>query len=314
MQIIPFNKGHKPVLSLTLRQIEYACAVAAHGGMSAAASALHVSQPALSVALAQLEAHLGQTLFLRRPGGRLLPTSFGQRWLAEADDTLARMSRLADPARLTGRTLRFAVFTDLAASCLGPLLAAVATDLPEVQLVPSLMDFEELSGALHSGRADLALTWDLGLEAGIARRSLARIPPHAVLAKDHPLSQKPQLALTDLADQPLILTDQGLSISHMRGLFARAGLQPQIAHRAATLDLMRSLAANGLGIGLSYTNPAARLSQDGMPLVTRPLSGAGAEAIVLAHPAAAPLGGLEARLAPLVARLIAPPAFPDRAD
>lgn len=300
------------MLSLTLRQIEYATATAQHGGMSAAAAALHVSQPALSVALAQLEAHLGQPLFLRRPGGRLMPTSFGQRWLAQAEEALEQLSHLADPARLTGHTLRLAVFQDLAASCLGPLLARAARELPEVRLHPSLMGFEDLSNALRHGRADLALTWDLGLEAGIARRTLARIPPHAVLAADHPLTDKPALSLNDLADQPLILTDQGLSLSHMRGLFLRAGLQPQIAHRAATLDLMRSLAANGLGVGLSYTNPAARLSQDGKPLVTRALTDAGTEAIVLARPANAPLSPVEASLAACLATVIGPPAFPDR--
>lgn len=305
------------MLSLTLRQIEYAAAVAAHGGMSAAAGALHVSQPALSVALSQLEAHLGQPLFLRRPGGRLMPTSFGQRWLAEAEEALERLSRLADPARLAGQTLRLAVFEDLAASCLGPLLAAVATELPDLRLQPALLGFEPLSAALRAGRADLALTWDLGLETGISRRVIARIPPHAVLAADHPLARHTSLRLSEIADQPLILTDQGLSVSHMRGLFLRAGLQPRIAHRAATLDLMRSLAANGLGIGLSYTNPAARLSQDGRPLVTRPLADAGAEAIVLARPEVSPdvssETAAEARLASLLARLIGPPAFPDRA-
>ena len=49
---------------------------------------------------------------------------------------------------------------------------------------------------------------------------------------------------------------------------------------------MRSYAANGLGIGLSYTNPAPRQSPDGAALVTRPLADAGAEPVVLAHLAA----------------------------
>jgi len=297
------------MLSLTLRQIEYASAVACHGGMSAAAAALHVSQPALSVALAQLEAHLGQPLFLRRPGGRLMPTGFGLHWLAEAEECLQRLTRLADPARLAGQTLRLAVFADLAASCLGPILAQTAA---EIDLRPSLMGFEDLSQALMQGRADLALTWDLGLEAGITRQTLARIPPHAVLAADHPLAAHASLSLHDLTDQPLILTDQGLSVSHMRALFARAGLQPVIAHRAATLDLMRSLAANGLGVGLSYTNPAARLSQDGAALVTRPLHDAGAEAIVLAWAKGVALPPSFDRLAEILGALIAPPAFPDR--
>lgn len=296
------------MLSLTLRQIEYATATARHGGMSAAATALHVSQPALSVALAQLEAHLGQPLFLRRPGGRLMPTPFGQHWLDEAAAALERLSRLADPARLAGQSLRLAVFTDLAATCIGPLLAQADRGL---DLLAEPMGFEELSNALRRGRVDLALTWDLGLEAGIARQVIARIPPHAVLAPDHPLAAHDSLSLTALADQPLILTDQGLSISHMRGLFARAGLQPRIARRAASLELMRSLAANGLGVGLSYTNPAARLSQDGKALVTRPITDAGTEAIVLARLDSTPATPGHDSLAAAIARALrAPPVQP----
>ncbi|MCX8510044.1 MAG: LysR family transcriptional regulator, partial [Rhodobacteraceae bacterium] len=57
------------MLSITLRQLEYAVAVGRAESVTLAAEALHVSQPALSVALAQLEAQLGQPLFLRRPGG-----------------------------------------------------------------------------------------------------------------------------------------------------------------------------------------------------------------------------------------------------
>jgi DNA-binding transcriptional LysR family regulator len=205
-----------------------------------------------------------------------------------------------------------AVFKDLAASCLGPLLAAVGTEMPGLQLIPSLMEFEDLATALRQGKADLALTWDLGLEDDITRQTLARIPPHAVLAADHPLAKRGALTLSDLADQPLILTDQGLSISHMRALFARAGLAPRIAHRAASLDLMRSLAANGLGVGLSYTNPAGRLSQDGRALVTRALTDAGGEAIVLARHVANPETPGAHVLARLLPGLIAPPAFPDR--
>jgi DNA-binding transcriptional LysR family regulator len=82
------------MLNITLRQIEYATATARCGGVTAAAESLNVSQPALSVALAQLEAVLGQPLFLRRPGGRITPTSFGRTWLAEAQAQLDALTRL----------------------------------------------------------------------------------------------------------------------------------------------------------------------------------------------------------------------------
>ena len=270
------------MLSLTLRQLEYATAVARHGGMTAAAEALHVSQPALSVALAQLEALLQRPLFLRRAGGRLTPTAFGRGWLDLAEAQLTALTRLTDP-NAAAEDIRIAVFEDLAPSCLAPILTYTEKLAPHLKITPQVMDFETLSDALRKGKVDLALTWDLGLQSDIARQTLARIAPHAILPTDHPLTQNASLTLSQLATEPLILTDQGLSLGHMRGLFAQAGLTPQIRHRTASMDLMRSYAANGLGLGLSYTNPAARLSPDGKPLVTRLIRDAGTEPLILAH-------------------------------
>ncbi|GLS85056.1 LysR family transcriptional regulator [Cypionkella aquatica] len=287
------------MLSLTLRQLEYATAVARHGGMTAAAQALHVSQPALSVALGQLETLLGRPLFLRRAGGRLTPTAFGRSWLELADAQLSALVRLTDPNAAT-EDIRLAVFADLAPTCLAPILTYTARLAPHLKITPQVMDFEMLSDALYKGKADLALTWDLGLQSDIARQTLARIAPHAVLAPDHPLAHHPSLRLADLGPEALILTDQGLSLGHMRGLFAQAGLTPQIRHRTASLDLMRSYAANGLGVGLSYTNPAARLSPDGKPIVTRPISDAGTEPLILAHLAQNPPSAAAQQLASLI--------------
>lgn len=287
------------MLSLTLRQLEYATAVARHGGMTAAAQALHVSQPALSVALAQLETLLQRPLFVRRAGGRLTPTAFGRGWLDLAELQLAALTRLTDPNAAT-EDIRLAVFQDLAPSCLAPILSLAAQLSPKLKITPQVMDFETLSDALHKGKTDLALTWDLGLHSDIARQTLARIAPHAILPPDHRLARHVSLSLHQLATEPLILTDQGLSLGHMRGLFAQAGLTPQIHHRPASMELMRSYAANGFGVGLSYTNPAARRSPDGKPLVTRAISDAGAEPLILAHLAQNPLSAAAQRLVALI--------------
>lgn len=297
-------------LYLTLRQLDYAVAVARHGGVTAAAEALHVSQPALSVALRELEARLGRPLFLRRPGGRAVPTAFGRGWLAAAEAQLAAIARLAEPDRLEAPPLRLALFEDLAPVCLAPLIARAAA-LPGLTLETRVLGFEALDAALRRGEADLALTWDLGLGPGVLRQVLARVPPHAVLPPDHPLAALPALRLSDLADQPLILADQGPSLAHLRALFTRAGIAPQVAHRPATLELMRSHAANGLGVGLSYTNPAARVAPDGRPFVTRAIADAGAEPVILAQLDGNALPDAAAGLAPLLAALFTGPAFPD---
>lgn len=297
-------------LYLTLRQLDYAVAVARHGGVTAAAEALHVSQPALSVALRELEARLGRPLFLRRPGGRAVPTAFGRGWLAAAEAQLAAITRLAEPDRLEAPPLRLALFEDLAPVCLAPLIARAAA-LPGLTLETRVLGFEALDAALRRGEADLALTWDLGLGPGVLRQVLARVPPHAVLPPDHPLAALPALRLSDLADQPLILADQGPSLAHLRALFTRAGIAPQVAHRTATLELMRSHAANGLGVGLSYTNPAARVAPDGRPFVTRAIADAGAEPVILAQLDGNALPEAATGLAPLLAALFTGPAFPD---
>lgn len=291
------------MLNATLRQIEYACAVARFGGVTAAAEALNVSQPALSVALGQLEAALGQPLFLRRPGGPITTTAFGRGWLAEAQTLLAGFGRLmaGDVATVP---LRLACFEDLAPSLLARVLRAIEGSAIRVE--PVVTGFEAMTEALRQGRIDLALTWDLGLGDEVGRRVLARVAPHAVVGKGHPLAMlRRDATLAEVAEWPLILTDQGLSVGHMRGLFSRAGLGPRVAHRTASLELMRSFAANGLGVGISYSRPASRHSHDGQRVITVPIADAGTEPIVLAH--AAPLTGQAAELADLLAPLLAVP-------
>ena len=94
----------------------------------------------------------------------------------------------------------------------------------------------------------------------------------------------------------------------MRALFTRAGLEPQIAYRVASLELMRSFAANGIGVGLSYSRPVPGQSYDGRPLVTLPVGGAGAgEPVVLVRFGANPLSASAGRLAALIAGMAWPP-------
>lgn len=278
------------MLAVTLRQIEYATATARFGGVTAAAEALNVSQPALSVALGQLEQMLGQPLFLRRPGGRITPTAFGRGWLAEAQAQLDGLTRL-----MAGETpaapVRLACFEDLAATHLAPLLRFLATQVPDVTIATEILPFESISDGLRHGRIDLALTWDLGLDSSAERLVLQQVTPHAVAAAKHPLVLEGRrgLTLAAVSAHPLILADQGPSLAHMRALFAARDLPFTVAHRTATLDLMRSFAANGFGIGLSYTRPAGRRSHDGARLATLPILDAGTEPIVLARTAGNPL-------------------------
>ena len=290
------------MLPVTIRQIEYATATARFGGVTAAAEALHISQPALSVALAQLEATLGQPLFLRRPGGPIAQTAFGRTWLAEAQAQLDALTRLMD-GKTPSAPVRLACFEDLAPTLLAPLLKRIATNAPGLMVEPTVLPFEAISEGLRAGRIDLALTWDLGLDASCEKTILRQIAPHAVTAAEHPLAADARrgTTLAAISQHPLILADQGLSLGHMRALFSARGLPFTVAHRTASLELLRSFAANGLGVGLSYTRPWGRRSQDGAGLATIPITDAGTEPVILARLAANPLPPEAEHLASLIA-------------
>ena len=290
------------MLSVTLRQLEYAVAVARHGGVTAAAAALHVSQPALSVALAHLERDLGKPLFLRRRSGPMVPTSFGRAFLDDAARHLAGVAQMMQGEGAGNPPVRLACFADLAPVVLAPLLRALATALPGLAITPLSLGFEPLSEGLQQGQIDLAITYDLGSDGGFLRHELMRIAPHAVLPATHRLAKGATVSLADLADEPLILADQGLSLGHMRALFGQRGLTPTIAHRTATLELMRSFAANGLGVGLSYTRPAPDQSYDGRALALRPVRDAGpGEPVVLVQARANPLSHAAVQVADWIA-------------
>jgi DNA-binding transcriptional LysR family regulator len=256
------------MLYLTLRHYEYVCAVARHGSLSAAAEALHVSQPALSAALTRIEAQLGQTLFLRRRGAPLALTPQGREFTARAEALVAQAAALETPGRVPegSRRLVIGCFTDLAPFLLAPALRLLRAALPGVALDSRALPFEPLIESLTSGAVDLAITYDLGLDAGFDRHQAGERVPHVLVAPDHALAGRAGVALEDLAEHPLILSLEGLSAQHMLGLFRRRGLVPRVAHRAASLELMRSLAANGEGAGLAYSLPPGGISYDGKPV------------------------------------------------
>ena len=280
------------MLYITLRQIEYVVAVARAGSLSAAAGALNVSQPSLSVALTQVENNLGQKLFLRSKGSPLRMTRFATRFVGEAEVLLAMARRLEDPEairRAVNGTVVLGCFEDLAPHHLAPMLRALRKSLPDVEIIWRIADFETLARDMREGRINLALTYDLGLDSGFTRMALAEVAPYAFLSVDHPLALSPSATLADMASEPLILFEEMLSNRHALQLFRSQGLSPTVAHRVRSLEIMRSLAANGEGVGISYAFPPGDRSYDGAQLRAIPiLDPVAREPIILAQAGGVP--------------------------
>lgn len=271
------------MLYLTLRHYEYVTAVGREGSLSAAVEALNVSQPALSVALNRIEAQLGYPLFLRRRGAAMTPTPQGRSFVGRAEALLAQAAQLENPDTPlpAARRLTLGCFVDLAPFLLAPALRHLRAVLPSVTIAYRVEPFEALISGMIKGQIDIALSYELGLDSGFDRRRLFTARPHAILAPDHPLAGRATLTLSALSETPLILSEEGLSAQHMLTLFRRQGLSPLVAHRAASLENLRSLAAHGEGVGISYAAPPAGTSYDGRPLVTLPIVDREAEEAVI---------------------------------
>ncbi|MFC2254669.1 LysR family transcriptional regulator [Labrys portucalensis] len=276
------------MLYLTLRQFEYVSAVAHSGSLSAAASQLNVSQPSLSVAITQVERRLARKLFIRRRGAPVELTDFGRDYLAQVEEIISLARQLDDPARnqrATAGRLTLGLFEDLAPLHIGRLLNALRSKLPGAEIRYRIADFETLARDMLQSRVDLAVTFDLGLDASFLRRPLASIQPHALMRVDDPLAGLRQVSLRDLGQRALILFEEGLSVRHVLGLFRRIGAEPVVRHRVQALEVMRSLAAHGDGIGITYAGSKSSCAYDGTPLASVPIAEDFArEPVILACP------------------------------
>lgn len=280
------------MLHLTLRQIEYVVAVARAGSLSAAAATLNVSQPSLSVALSHVEATLGERLFMRSKGAPLRVTMFAHQFVAEAEALLAMARRLEDPGRIqraVNGSIVLGCFEDLAPHHLAPMLRQLRRSLPGVEIVWRIADFETLALDMREGRIGLALTYDLGLDSGFARIALAEVTPFAFCSHDHAFAIRQTITLNDIASEPLILFEEMLSNRHALQLFRAQGLSPTVAFRVRSLEIMRSLAANGEGVGISYALPPGDRSYDGAEVHAVPISDLAArEPMILARAVGTP--------------------------
>jgi len=259
----------------SLRQLEYLVACIDHGSTASAASALHVSQPTISNAIAKLENQLGVQLLRRHHSQGVTATANAKKILHSARALLTYATDLQNEIVTEGDSisgeLKLGSFSTLASSILPRLVHAFSTNFPEIQLEIQEGTQVELLAGLDSGELELALLYDLDLPNYIEKTKLMELTPHVVLPKKHRLSAEADIDIVELANEPFILLDVPPSREYFLGLFKEAGLSPKVVHSSPSLELVRGLVGYGLGFSLLVTRPVSDLTYDGQQLVIRPL-------------------------------------------
>ena len=264
------------MIQYTLRQLAYFAAAAERNSVTKAASALNVSQPSVSTAIAHLENVLGIQLFLRHHAQGLSLTPAGRRLFSKARGLLAHAEELVDDQWSEGQSLRgelqLGYFVTFAPYYVPGLLKQFAELQPDVTVGLEEGDMEHLRRALAIGTLELALLYDLALGPELAREPLAALKPYALLPAGHALARRKRVSLAALGQEPFILLDLPHSREYFRAIFLAYGLEPKVRYTTPSIEMVRGLVARGHGVGLLNVRPACDEAYDGSPLACRPLA------------------------------------------
>lgn len=242
---------------MNLQQIRYLREVVKRGfNLTAAAEALHTSQPGISQRIKELEDELGVTIFVRQ-GKRITGlTPPGEAVLAIADRIGSDVENLkkvgSEFSESDAGTFVIAATHMQARYILPQPVLAFTKKFPRVQLAIRQGNPRQLAEMVVKGEADVA----------IATETLDHYPEletlpcyrwhHCVVAPlGHPLLKSRHPVLADIARYPLVTYDAAFSgRSALDDTFSQAGLETHVVLTAIDTDVIKTYVRAGLGIGI----------------------------------------------------------------
>lgn len=277
---------------LNLDQLRTLVSIADLGSFSAAARALHLAQPTVSLHVSELESRLGAQLVLR--GSRkVTPTVAGaalveraRRLLRDADDAIEAVRRQADGR--VGR-VRLGTSTGVLIDLLPQVLAALQKKHPQIDVEVSILGSGEAMARLALGTLDIGL---VALPQPPLRDTVLTPWRDQPVMAFVPLKWKAPARATPkwLSTQPLIFNDAS---THMYRLtmewFAAAGCSPRARIELNYDAAMRSLVAAGYGAALLPLQASTDAQSPRMQVL--PLSPRLTRRLAIAHRATASLDG-----------------------
>lgn len=238
----------------TLRQLQYALALADAGHFGRAADQSHVTQPALSQQIRQLEEMCGSPLF-DRLGKSVRLTPFGQEFVERArrilEATEELMSFVESRSGRPNRPLRFGLIPTVAPYLLPDIFPALRRELPDLGFTVSENRTDALLDGLEDGSLDLAL---IATQPGTGGPRLTVEPlfhDGFVLATSAGEDRNEPVALSAIDGDRMLLLDEGHCFRDQA--IAACGLDQDAAGRtfaATSLSTIVEFVANGQGITL----------------------------------------------------------------
>jgi len=239
---------------MNLRDLRYLVALAEHKHFGHAAEASFVSQPTLSTQIKKLEEELGVALVERTPR-KVLLTEVGREIAQRARGVLREVDEIKAIARRTidpeSGSLRLGIFPTLGPYLLPHVVPRIRERFPRLELLLVEEKTETVLAQLREGRLDAGILALPVHDDQLHVEPLFEEPFLLAVPDTHPLARRKALKLDDLADESLLLLedghclrDQALEVCQLAGAGEKTGF------RATSLETLRQMVAANVGITL----------------------------------------------------------------
>jgi DNA-binding transcriptional LysR family regulator len=235
----------------SFKQLQALVLVARHQNVSRAAEAMHVTQPAVSMHLKQLEQTAGAPL-TRRQGRNIHLTAAGELLVGYAERILGLWEEAGDEIAalkgVTSGTLRIgAVMT--AEHLLPPMLVRFTTGRPHVRIRLQVGSRPEVIGMLSRDEIDLAIMGTPPREFPTRASRFARHPMAFFVAPEHPLLKQDTVTLADITDHNLLVREPGSGTrAAIERLYEGKGVPLAIGSELSSNEAIKQMTAAGLGV------------------------------------------------------------------
>jgi DNA-binding transcriptional LysR family regulator len=240
-------------MHVTFRQLQIFEAVARFSSISRAANQLHLTQPAVSMQIKQLEdqiglpllEQIGKRLFLTEAGGEL--RIHAQRFAAQHREMEAAMDQFRD---LTRGWLRIAVVST-ANYFLPPLIVSLSERHPGMRISLEVANRESVLAALADNRTELAITGQPPESAELVAQYFMDNPLVVIAAPTHALAGASSISMAQLARETLVVREPGSGTrATMERHFAAHGLEYVPGCELNTNEAIKQAVQAGLGCGV----------------------------------------------------------------
>lgn len=278
--------------SISQRGLEAFRTVLECGSVSGAAEIMHVSQPAVSRLIRDLEQRTGLQLFTRF-GGKIVPTPQAHELAVEVERSfigLAAIEETAREIRLGQRsTVSIAAMPALAHSILPDALAELLALRPDFRVALSAMQTHNVIRHVASRQSQLGFTAPTRQAHDIDLIRNVQLPYRCIMPQGHPLAERARIGFQDLAGQKVVaFSDSTATGALMDRAFSQLRTPPLVVVRSPLSTLISQLVLRGLG--LSVVDPCTARSHVQLGGVSRPFDGMIAFGFSIIKPRGASLG------------------------